>query len=412
MIKWLKKRVFLILTTLGILGVAMGAVVLPETPLEQVQRLETEYFAKTGTYLQVLENNRLPSDEVGTVLTKLGSPLPTGYNIDVYDGPNGKGYTIQYDDNTKKVGTSFGNEKAYRDYSILKSAVSATTTSYVSPEILSWFKPSFKKQTFYSWLLPKKALALGTTGLVSWWALEETSGTRADSHTVNANNLTDNNTVTGNPGKILEAGQFTRANSEYLSTADNTSLSITGSLSANCWIYKDADVPTSGIYIVMSKYDASTNLSYQLSLYNNDVANDETLAFVKSPDGTNISATDRLDIDMDTGFGGELAVATWYMVTWVFNDTADTLEIFVNGSSIGSGTGKTGGIYDGTASFMIGNQNSAGTRYFDGRIDECGIWDVALAQADINDLYNGGTGIGYSGLSSGAAGFTNIMIIE
>ena len=39
-----------------------------------------------------------------------------------------------------------------------------------------------------------------TDSIVAYWKLEEASGSRAD--VVGGNTLTDNNTVTGNPGKL------------------------------------------------------------------------------------------------------------------------------------------------------------------------------------------------------------------
>lgn len=47
----------------------------------------------------------------------------------------------------------------------------------------------------------KPALSVAT--YVSWWELTEASGSRADSH--GSNTLTDNNTVTGNPGVVYDA---------------------------------------------------------------------------------------------------------------------------------------------------------------------------------------------------------------
>jgi len=78
-----------------------------------------------------------------------------------------------------------------------------------------------------------------TDNLISFWGLEETSGTRVDAH--GTNNLTDNNTVTSATGKVGTAGQFTNANSEYLSITDNASLS-TGDIdfSAQAWVYFDS----------------------------------------------------------------------------------------------------------------------------------------------------------------------------
>src|SRR5690606_5066683 len=65
----------------------------------------------------------------------------------------------------------------------------------------------------------------GTTGLVSWWTLGETSGTRYDSH--GTNHLTDNNTVGSALGKLGGiSAQFVAANIESLSINDNASLSL------------------------------------------------------------------------------------------------------------------------------------------------------------------------------------------
>jgi hypothetical protein len=63
------------------------------------------------------------------------------------------------------------------------------------------------------------------TSLISYWNLNEESGTRADSVTATANNLTDNNTVTFvADGKQGNAANFVSANNESLSIASNSSL--------------------------------------------------------------------------------------------------------------------------------------------------------------------------------------------
>ena len=232
--------------------------------------------------------------------------------------------------------------------------------------------------------------------LVSYWKLEEASGTREDIH--GTNDLTDNNTVTSNTGKIDTAGQFTRANLEYLSIADTASLSITSSLSINAWIYKDTMVPTSQTYAIVTKwqYDGATNIaSYRLIINNNDSADDESLTFGKSTTGSDLQT---LLVDLDTGFGGELAIQTWYMITGVFDDSANTLELFVNATSIGS-TSAAGGIADNGTEFEIGSDYETRTndpgRHFNGRIDEVGIWSKALSGAEITSLYNAGAGLAY-----------------
>jgi len=51
-------------------------------------------------------------------------------------------------------------------------------------------------------------------GLVSWWDLDEESGIRYDS--VGSNDLTDNNTVGYDNGKIVNAASFVATNGERL----------------------------------------------------------------------------------------------------------------------------------------------------------------------------------------------------
>ena len=62
------------------------------------------------------------------------------------------------------------------------------------------------------------------TNLISFWEMEEASGTRVDAVVASGNDLTDNATVTQNPGKVGNAAQFTLATSEWLSHVSNASL--------------------------------------------------------------------------------------------------------------------------------------------------------------------------------------------
>ena len=79
-------------------------------------------------------------------------------------------------------------------------------------------------------------------GLVSWWDLDEASGTRFDSHTANdVNDLTDNNTVTQATGKVGNAAQFTAANLEHLSKSSASNLGADDrDFTWAQWIYLDS----------------------------------------------------------------------------------------------------------------------------------------------------------------------------
>lgn len=69
------------------------------TTLSEIEQLEEAYFAKTGTYLQILLNNKLSTDKEGSVENELGKDIPSNYKVDVYGGgKGGEGYRIYWDD--------------------------------------------------------------------------------------------------------------------------------------------------------------------------------------------------------------------------------------------------------------------------------------------------------------------------
>src|SRR5262252_1520277 len=63
---------------------------------------------------------------------------------------------------------------------------------------------------------------ISQTNLISYWKLDEVSGSRVD--TKGTNTLTDNNTVTSTTGIINNAASFAAASSEYLSLASNATV--------------------------------------------------------------------------------------------------------------------------------------------------------------------------------------------
>src|SRR3972149_4825629 len=83
------------------------------------------------------------------------------------------------------------------------------------------------------------------TSLISFWELEEASGTRTDSH--GANNLTDNNTVTQAVGKVGNAAQFTAANSEWLDRANEAGLQPGVDFTFTFWLYLDSIIASHSI---------------------------------------------------------------------------------------------------------------------------------------------------------------------
>lgn len=215
--------------------------------------------------------------------------------------------------------------------------------------------------------------------LISYWSLEEASGTRIDAVVASANDLTDNNTVTQNTGKIANCAQFTSANSEYLSIADNASLS-TGDIDFTwtAWVYLDS---LSKYHMAVTKgTDAGVAANFEYSLYVSDI-NRPVFSVANTGIGT---AT----------WGSGLSVSTWYFLTGYHDSAANVVGIVVDAGTPVT-TSYSGGSKDSALGFNIGRDGIAG-RYVNGRIDEVGFWKRVLTSGERTQLYNAGAGMSYA----------------
>lgn len=212
------------------------------------------------------------------------------------------------------------------------------------------------------------------TNLVSYWKLDEASGSRADS--VGSNTLTDNNTVTGASGKITTCSHFTAANSEYLTVADNSGLSPSTAFTFSCWV-KPVAGSTYNLFDKASTFICRINIAQQ----------GDVVFYVYSS-----------SIRYGYTTGPLFATGDWVFLTYVFDGSLTgndaRLKIYVNASPKTlnfDGTTIPSSIDDTTNDLKIG-----GTLfYLNGDMCEVGYWNRALTQDEITDLYNVGDGLAY-----------------
>lgn len=224
------------------------------------------------------------------------------------------------------------------------------------------------------------------TSLISYWQLDEASGSRADSH--GSSTLTDNNTVASATGILNSAADFESGNSEWLSAADSTDLS-TGDIDFTiaCWVNVESFAASTADRTVLAKDDAAGNREYRLWFIGTDGI---PHWLVMNNGGANASAD----------WGSALSTGTWYhLVVW-HDAAANEIGLVVN-----AGTPVTAafanGPADSTAEFVIGRLNEGAGRYFDGLIDEVGFWKRVLTSGERTSLYNGGAGLAYSSFGGG-----------
>lgn len=216
--------------------------------------------------------------------------------------------------------------------------------------------------------------------MVSYWKMDEASGSRADSH--GSNNLTDVNTVTQSAGIINDSAQFTAANTEYLDIADNASLSLEGtSWTMWCWFYPDTN---KSYHALGSKYGPGGNSDHEFIIFN-DVSN-------------------RLDFDIYNASGGfttlltpnnEITLTAWNFVVWWIDIDAGTMNIQVNNGTVRSRS-TTVSIEATSAPFRIGGNPATGAAFYaNGRIDEFGFSKRVYTADERTQLYGAGSGLAY-----------------
>lgn len=207
------------------------------------------------------------------------------------------------------------------------------------------------------------------TNLVSWWALDEASGTRADSH--GANDLTDNNTVGSTTGVAGNAATFDGTSNESLSRADNSDLSIGGhvNFAFSLWVKFNSLGSNRTIF---NKWVGISDQEYQL-LYNSST---NRIVFSVNPTGSSGATS------VSANTFGAPSTGTWYHVYVEHDADNDTIGISINNGTLDTASHSTG-VADRFATFRFGAQGALGNLLLlDGAIDEVGYWKGRVLTTD------------------------------
>jgi hypothetical protein len=236
-----------------------------------------------------------------------------------------------------------------------------------------------------------------TTDLRAWWPLDEESGTRIDK-SVNANNLTDNNTVTVNDGVVVNPAsnnalvylwddQSVSAVNLVVGVVTKQPLHLTGILNGLPVIRFDGvgDVLSGASWPAPAFYSAFIVNKSSLATIQIGVAVNSAIAQHSQILRVSAIAPENLSISLDVAqnvyacqVAGSPAVAHQQKVL----RSATQIEIFRNG--VGGGAAAVGGTpVSGPMSLNVGNfdQTLAGF-YWGGDLSEIIIYDSALSPAN------------------------------
>ena len=225
------------------------------------------------------------------------------------------------------------------------------------------------------------------TSLVAYWSLDEASGNAIDAH--GDNDLTDDVSVPSTTGKVSGGRDFESSSGHYLSRASNSDIT-TGDIdfSLQAWVNIESKLTSRTI---VSKFQGA-GAEY---LIQHDNADDRFKFFVKTGLGNFKSVA-------ASTFGAP-SLATWYLIHAWHDSVNDQIGIAVNAGTADT-TANSEGVQSSSDRLAFG-LNDGSDNFWDGIIDEVGLWKKVLTSAERTWLYNSGNGRSYADIvaEAGAA---------
>ncbi len=225
--------------------------------------------------------------------------------------------------------------------------------------------PSFMKADFIS--------TVNSTNPLAYFRLETVNG----SSQVNGYVTTYvNGAGEGSPGAVAEPSnnylKLSSASQQYASTSLSGGINTAGSMMA--WVNLASLPSPNGTYYIAGESQVGNDFDLQFQ-------NDNKLYFY-SGGGSAVSYTPAT----------ASLIGQWHMIAATYNATTNTQDIYWDGSlvssgNVGSGTNKTG-------AFWIGASSVFGGRYFNGGIDEVGVWNYDLSAAQVSSIYSSASPVG------------------
>ena len=225
-----------------------------------------------------------------------------------------------------------------------------------------------------------------TDDLIAYYKVDENAANTnvTDAHdNYNATSSTNTNNLYNSSGKINSAFDLEGSSGEYVSTGIRLGTEMSRS-----------DPFTIQIWFKAESWGASY---YTNSLFIDGTSNLDGVIFIRGGSSdVRFSLIDSNSAQPSTS-AGALSTGVWYhlVATWDGTSDADGVKLYLNGSEVDSATASSGTLYTrGTDGFEIG-RDPHNSRYFDGIVDEIGIWNRSLSSTEVEDLYNSGSGLAY-----------------
>lgn len=206
------------------------------------------------------------------------------------------------------------------------------------------------------------------TGLLAYWAMDEGSGSTVSDVSGNGHDgdLAGSSWVSGKQGSAVEFD----AGSDAVSLPASAFESITDQVSIAMWVYGDTTQPRADSIFYAKDTSGNRVLNVHLPWNNNYVY---------------------WDAGDDTGFDriNKVATSDQFMGQWNYwvftkDASAGTMAIYLNGVLWHTGSNKSRSMDGVVEGYISGN---GGSNRYDGIVDEVKLYNLALSDTEVADLY-------------------------
>jgi len=227
---------------------------------------------------------------------------------------------------------------------------------------------------------PHQSHALITSGLLNWYTMNqrEMHGGRLFDLASTTANLTLTNiasTTFYTMGKLRQGFNFDGSNDYARTNIPPIQHGPSQPYTFAFWMYKNA------------------NVANQSNLFggNGGSSNAWITSFLHNVTGTMFFRMCKENVDCrDTPISGVLPLRTWIHVAGVYDTSNTHLTLYINGASTTSRVANLTGVTTGTSQAMFIGSYKTPSLHFSGRMDEVMIWDRALSQQEVKDVFRYG----------------------
>jgi len=243
-------------------------------------------------------------------------------------------------------------------------------------EMLIEESPKIKEEPIYEMMSLPTELEDIMTDIVSYWKLDESSGTAYD--ILESYNLTNNGTATYGTGIINNGINITSSGPKYLSNATNLGLNGTTSISFSFWgkISTQPSAETSKYFFIWTSTGGTD--SYNGLVYADDSDSLEGKKGIGWANNAHIVAPYETTLENDT----------WHHFVLTVTEGLYG-KIYLDGELVSNAYGTAYSLSDNY--FNIG----FGANSLIGSVDEFGVWNRVLTGDEVLALYNEGDGCQY-----------------